>query len=178
MIKKHYIPNLIKCNNCIIKRVFPMKDNNLIEELILLYSKNEKHLYFFHKGDSNLIFNNVEDYIHYLYINKKMCYVLILSGKIVGCIEITHLSTDNDYLNYRTLSYWIDKSNIRKGIMFNALSSLENAFRKQALDYFEAYVDLKNEQSVNLLKKLNYTKVTRYSTMIPESGEIVDYCTF
>jgi L-amino acid N-acyltransferase YncA len=121
-----------------------------------------------------LLFKNIEDYLYYLGREKKLCYVILLSNKIIGCIEIGHLSIDNDSLKYRSLSYWIDESHTKKGIMFTALSALEDSFRSQNFDYLLSQVDSKNEPSIKLMEKLHYTVKTRYSSIRPKTGEIVE----
>jgi RimJ/RimL family protein N-acetyltransferase len=170
MNKKNRLPNNIQCEGFTIKKLIPKKDKKLFEELLLLYTKNKRHLHYWHREIPELFFKTTRAYIKYLNNQQLFCYVLILSEKVIGCIEIGKLTTDEDSYRCRSLSYWIDKKNKRKGIMFNALSSLEDAFRSLELDYFTADVSSENDPSYKLLEKLNYKKY-KFSFRISMGGK-------
>ena len=162
---KILLPNQMQCDAFTIKRIFPKKDIKLLEELLTLYSRNKKHLRFWHRDEPELLFNSTEDYLNYLTKNKLFCYVLLISGKVIGCIEIGHLYIDAFSFKYRCITFWVDKNYTRKGIMFNALSALENTFRSQNIDYLLADVDPKNKPSKKLLEELHYYVNTQHAYM-------------
>jgi Leucine-rich repeat (LRR) protein len=172
--KKSRLPKLIKRNDFLLQKLLPKEDTKLFEELMTLYAKNEAHIFFWHKKDADLNFKDTEDYLNYLHKEKKACYVILMSNKVIGCIEVGQLSTDNNSLKHRYLSFWIDESHARKGIMSTALCALEDSLCSKNLDYLMTNVDSKNEPSVKLMEKLNYTVKTRVSSMLPESGQIVE----
>jgi len=165
MSNKTLLPNRLQCNSFAIKRISPKKDIKLLEELLMLYSKNKKHLRFWQRGEPELLFNSTEDYLDYLTKSKLFCYVLLISGKIIGCIEIGHLYIDALSFKYRYITFWIDKYYTRKGIMFNALSNMEDTLRSQNIDYLLADVVPKNKPSKKLLEKLFYFIKTKHSYM-------------
>ena len=163
MSNKTLLPNRLQCNGFAIKRISPKKDIKLLEELLMLYSKNKKHLRFWQRGEPELLFNSTEDYLDYLTKSKLFCYVLLISGKIIGCIEIGHLYIDALSFKYRYITFWIDKYYTRKGIMFNALSNMEDTLRSQNIDYLLADVVPKNKPSKKLLEKLHYYTIHKYA---------------
>jgi hypothetical protein len=99
-----------------------------------------------------------------------MCFGIYNAGEITGCIEISRLFTDEDKIKYRTLTYWIDKNNVRKGIMYKCLKILERIFIKQELNVLTTEVDIKNVPSINLMKKLGF-KLFSTSFQISENGK-------
>jgi len=165
MPNKTLLPNRLQCNDFTIKRIFPKKDIKLLEELLMLYAENKKHLHFWHREKSEALFNSKEDYLNYLTKSKFFCYVLLISGKIIGCIEIGHLYIDASSFKYRYITFWLDKNYTSKGIMFNALSAMEDIFRSQNIDYLLADVVPNNKPSKKLLEKLFYYIKTRHSYM-------------
>jgi RimJ/RimL family protein N-acetyltransferase len=165
MTTKTRLPVRIQQGNFIIKRLSPKKDIKLLNELIRLHKKNKTHLHFWHNERPETIFNNLRKYLFYLDNSKYLCYAIIKSDRIVGCIEISHVHNDYDSNKYRYLSFWMDKANTGKGIMFNTLSIIEDTFRSLKLDYFLARVNDKNEPSVKLLEKLFYSIKTKYHGM-------------
>jgi Leucine-rich repeat (LRR) protein len=174
MQTKADLPNQFQCNGLSIKKISNKRDTKLLEELIVLYKKNRKHLLFWHRNETGLIFKNTEDYIKYLVKSRLVCYVVRSCKKIIGCIEISHIIVDDDSCKYRFITYWIDKNHKRMGIMFDALSIIENIFGIQQLDYIMAAVHSKNEPSIKLLDKLHYTIDYKYSYMSSNSNEISD----
>jgi RimJ/RimL family protein N-acetyltransferase len=165
MTTKTRLPVRIQHNDFIIKRLFSKKDIIMFNELIRLHKKNKTHLHFWHRERSETLFNNLKKYLNYLHNRKLLCYVIIKNDEIVGCIEISHVHNDYDSMKYRYLSFWMDGANAGKGIMFNALSVIEDTFRFLKLDYFLAQVDDKNEPSLKLLEKLFYSVKTKYHGM-------------
>jgi len=162
-MKRSRMPNLIKFDEGLaIKRLYPNKDSKLFNEFVDVYNNNYEHLRYWHRYISSLSFKNYNDYIFYLKASGLMCYTIILSGKIIGCIEVGYIEKDFANLKFRTLSYWIDKNQTRKGYMSKVLKSLENYFDILNLDYILADICNKNEPSKLLLDKFNYKKMYYY----------------
>lgn len=168
------LPSYIKKPEFIIKRLFPQKDMHLFYELIEVYKNNRKHLYFWHCEKEELIFNNSKEYISYLKYNKLLCYVIIINGKIIGCIEIGILFKDYQALKCRYLTFWLDKYNINKNIMFNALNYLIIKFKELNTDYFSASVNDKNIPCIKLFEKMGFYILTRISAMDVGNNIIVE----
>ena len=155
---KNYLKNTLKCNVFTIKKLFPKKDTRLFEELTAVYNKNYDHLYMWHRNNSEFSFNNKDELLNYLFKNKVLCFVLMISGKVIGFIGITNVSKDRDSIYNRHISYWIDKENARKGIMFNAISLLEKTSLFNNTHYLETSVYSENIASIKLLEKLKFKK--------------------
>jgi len=165
----NHLPDKINSANILIKRLNFNKELFLFNELMKLYKKNNKHLHLWHLNKIELNFNNIEAYIKYLKSSKLLCYVLINNKKVIGCIEVGKLSKCYESLKYRYLTFWLDEDNKRKYIMFKALSSLLDIFKTLNIDYIKVMVDDKNIASINLLKKLGFYILTKYSAMDIES---------
>jgi RimJ/RimL family protein N-acetyltransferase len=168
------LPNRLLANDIELKKISPKNDKECLEELLTVYSKNRKHLIFWHHGRKELVFKNIEDIKKHLRGNRLACYLLYSSGEIVGCIEIGRLSTDEENMKFRTLAYWTDKKHIRKGIMYNTLSMIEKTLLGQGLDFIKTEVDIGNEPSIKLMKKLNY-KTVSIAIQISESAETIGH---
>lgn len=151
-------------------RIFPEKDNKRLEDLLIIYNVNREHLSLWHHEWNELLFDSIDAIKEHLKKNRFFCYALYFSGKIIGCIEISHLSTINENMKYRILTYWIDKDNSRKGIMYNTLLLIEKKLFEKKLDFLMTEVDADNEPSIKLMKKLNY-KLFSVSWQISENGE-------
>src|SRR5215469_16287957 len=108
-MSKSRLPNQVKCGNFKIKRLFLEKDTLLLNELLLLYKKNNSHLYFWHKDEPKLQFKNITEYKNYLNSGKLFCYAIVLNERIAGCIELSYLSTDYISQKYRFITFWLDK---------------------------------------------------------------------
>jgi Leucine-rich repeat (LRR) protein len=171
MQNKVRLPNRFQCKDLTIKKVSNKKDSKLLEELLVLYKKNRKHLLFWHMNNKELFFKNHVDYTNYLANRKLTCYVIMTSKIIIGCIEISHIIIDDYSCKYRYITVWVEKSYTRMGIMFNTLSAIEKIFSIQQLDYILADVHSKNEPSIKLLDKLHYSIVYKYSYMSSNSNE-------
>jgi hypothetical protein len=103
------------------------KEDNIFKELLVLYKANREHLSHWHHGYKELLFKIINDIKNHLKKNKLMCYIIYKQNKIIGCIEVGRAAKTDDKLKCRTLSYWINKDNARKGIMYNCLSLLERS---------------------------------------------------
>ena len=165
-----YLPTRIFNEGIELIKISPTNDIEKLNNLLILYKKNKKHLIYWHHNFDELIFNDIEDIKRHLKKNNLMCYCIYISDKMVGCIEVGRLSTDYDGLKYRILTYWIDKNNIRKGIMYKILIKLEKIFNKQKINYIKTEIDVNNEPSIKLMEKLNY-KLFCISFQISNSGK-------
>jgi len=157
MITKHFLEK-IYIGKIVLKKISVKSDNVELSQLVSLYKKNKKHLFYWHHGFKQLLFNNTVDIINRIKKCRLICYTVYISNKIIGCIEITKIEKDLGKFNCRTLSFWIDKDNVRKGIMFNCLNTLEKYLNTQGTDVLCAEVNIDNTPSINLLEKSGYKK--------------------
>ena len=162
MNKVNRIKNYIKCDGYTIKRLYVKKDAKLLEDLTALFIKNIEHLYYWHGTLLEFQFKNMYDYIRYLRNYDVFCYVIIVSGKIIGFIGVSKLFNGQASLKYRFITYWIDKDHAGRGIMSSAISTLEETLAVNT-DYLRADAYSDNIASIMLLEKLNYIK--QYSSM-------------
>jgi RimJ/RimL family protein N-acetyltransferase len=146
------------------------KEDNIFKELFALYKKNRKHLSYWHHGNNELLFKSINDIKKHLKKNKLMCYIIYKQNKIIGCIEVGRASITDDKLKRRTLSYWINKDNIRKGIMYNCLSLFKNTLLENNTHILFAEVDIDNLPSKKLLEKLEF-KCISMCFQISENGK-------
>jgi RimJ/RimL family protein N-acetyltransferase len=165
------LPNQIMGVNFVLKKIFSNRDKSLLEELLCLYNENRRHLYYWHRNKKELLFTSVEAYINYLKEGHLFCYILQISSKIIGCLEISHLDTYGEAGKYRAITFWIGEKHTRKGIMLNALSILEKIFFEQKINFLMADIDPDNEPSINLIEKLHYYVFYKVGYFL-ENGEI------
>jgi RimJ/RimL family protein N-acetyltransferase len=151
------------------------KEDNIFKELLILYKANREHLSHWHHGYKELLFKSINDIKNHLNKNKLMCYIIYKQNKIVGCIEVGRASITDGKLKYRTLSYWINKDNARKGIMYNCLSLLEKSLLDKNACILRAEVDVENLPSIKLLEKLEFK---RFSICFQISGKGKTMCKF
>jgi len=174
MLKKN-MPKRIYENDIVLIKISCKNDNNILNELLALYKSNKDHLLYWHHGWNELFFNNINDLKNHLIKKHLICYAVYNFDKIIGCIEVGKLYTDEEKLKYRILTYWIDKDSVRKGIIFNCLKLLEKIFIAQELNVLTTEVDVKNIPSIKLMEKLKF-KLFSTCFQISENGETM--CTF
>ena len=162
----------IKCDGFSIKRIYPKKQPKLLEELTALYIKNKEHLFYWHGGNVEFDFKKPDDYASYLSNYNCMGYVILISGKIIGFIGITRISKRYTWLKGRYITYWIDKDHARQGIMYKALSALEESMRLSNTEYLKANVYVDNKASIGLLEKLNFKRIVSFNFFVNESSTI------
>ena len=114
------------------------------------------HLSHWHHGCKELLFKNINDIKDYLNKNRLICYIIYKQNKILGCIEVGRPTITDENLKYRTLSYWIDKDNARKGIMYNCLKLLEKILIEKNNKILYTEVDVENIPSIKLMQKLEF----------------------
>ena len=165
-------PKRFYFGDIILKKISTKSDDAVIAEIFNLYRNNRKHLFYWHHGLKQLSFMNTADMVNRIKKCRLKCYTICMSGKIIGCIEITRLERDSDNTTYRNLSFWVDKNNVRKGIMNNCLKALENHFVAQDIDALYAEVNTENLPSINLLKKLGY-KNRSASFLLSDDGALL-----
>jgi RimJ/RimL family protein N-acetyltransferase len=151
------------------------KEDNIFKELLILYKANREHLSHWHHGYKELLFKSINDIKNHLNKNKLMCYVIYKQNEIVGCIEVRRATTTDDKLKCRTISYWINKDNMRKGIMYNCLSLLEKTLLDKNTYILLAEVVVENIPSIKLLEKLEFK---RFSVCFQISGNGKTMCKF
>jgi RimJ/RimL family protein N-acetyltransferase len=151
------------------------KEDNIFKELLVLYKANREHLSHWHHGYKELLFKSINDIKNHLSKNKLMCYIIYKQNKIVGCIEVGRAAKTDDKLKCRTLSYWINKDNTGKGIMYNCLSLLEKTLLEKNTSNLLAEVVAGNLPSIKLLEKLEFK---RFSVCFQISGKGKTMCKF
>jgi RimJ/RimL family protein N-acetyltransferase len=156
--KTNRFPNGFIIGNLTLKKISAKNDDTLLMELLNLYKSNRKHLFYWHHGIKQLLFKNVLDIVKRMQKNRLICYAIYDPIKIVGYVEITRLEKDEKGKKCRSLSFWIDKNNVRKGIMQKCLTVLEKHLLSQGVDNLCAEVDMANIPSINLLEKLGYKR--------------------
>jgi RimJ/RimL family protein N-acetyltransferase len=170
MLNRKYLPRRIFNENIELIRISLKNDDDKLNELLVLYKGNKDHLMYWHHGWNELLFNNIMEIKNHLNRNHLMCYCLYNSGKMIGCIEISKLSRDEEKLKFRIITYWIDRKYTRKGIMYDALKLLEEFFLSQEVNFIKTEVDVNNKPSIGLMKKLGY-KLFCISFQISMSGK-------
>ena len=170
MENSNRLQNYFKCDGFSIKRIFTEKDVKSFEELNALYVKNKEHLYYWHGDDPEFDFKISDDYIRYLKNYNLLCYVVLVSGRIIGFVGITKLVCNNSSRNFRHITYWIDKDNAGHGIMYRTLSALEESLRFTKTDYLIANVYGENKASIRLLEKLNFEKKFTFIGLIGDKA--------
>jgi RimJ/RimL family protein N-acetyltransferase len=175
MLKKIRLPKIVNNGNIKLIKISLKNDSKILDELIGLYKNNKEHLLYWHHEWEELLFDNINDLKEHAKRNKVICYAIYFLNKITGCIEIGRLLNDEEKLNYRILTYWVDENYTRRGIAYNSLKLFEAIFYDQKLNYLITQVDIKNEPSINLMKKLGY-KTFSISWQISENGETM--CNF
>jgi len=154
------------------------KEDGIFKDLLILYKRNREHLSHWHHGYKELLFKGINDIKNHLYKNKLMCYIIYKQNKMIGCIEVGRSSLTDDKLKYRTLAYWIDKDNTRKGIMSNCLFLLEKSLLGKNTNYLLTEVDVDNLPSKKLMEKLEF-KCFSMCFKISEKGETMsEFYTF
>jgi len=156
MIKR--FPKKFFIDNIILKKVSIQNDEKILNELLSLYKKNRKHLFYWHHRMEQLLFENIDDITDHIKKCQLICYAIYNMNKIIGCIEINKLNKDEESKTYRTISYWVDRDNARKGIMYNCLKILEKYFVSQGINILCADVNMENIPSINLLEKSGFKK--------------------
>jgi RimJ/RimL family protein N-acetyltransferase len=136
-----------------------MENNDKLNDLLCVFKNNIEHLFYWLRPFFVITFNHIYEIKNYYKKNEDICYAIFYNSKIIGCINIGKLEEDEEKLSYRTISYWIDKNHVRKGIMYNCLKSFEKIFKDNALDYIMASIQEKNIPSVNLVKKMGFEKL-------------------
>ena len=155
-----------------LKKISSKCDDAIITEIFNLYRNNKKHLFYWHHGLKQLLFRNTSDMVYRIKKCRLICYAIFNLDKMVGCIEFTKVGKDFKNIKYRNLSFWVDKNNVRKGIMYNCLKALENHFALQDINVLNADVNTENMPSINLLKKLGY-KNQSASFLLSDDGELL-----
>jgi len=174
-VKKGKLPKKICVNDITLFKVSLKNDNNILNELLELYTKNKKHLLYWHHEWKELLFKNIIGIKKHLTKKKLICYVIYYFDKIIGCLEISKLYTDNEKFKCRDLSYWIDKSSVKKGIMYKCLNLFEKIFIEQKLNALTADIDAENIPSIKLVEKLNFK---RFSASFVISADAKTACHF
>ncbi|MCL2128755.1 MAG: GNAT family N-acetyltransferase [Treponema sp.] len=151
------IKNYFHCDGLTIKRIYPKRDFLSFEELTVLYINNKDHLFFWHGGLPEFDFKGPDDYVNYLEKYDLMCYVIKISGKIIGFVGITKLFMDFFKNKYRYITYWINKNYAGQGIMQKAITSIEESICINT-DYLKADVYTENKASIKLLEKLKFNR--------------------
>jgi len=177
-VRKNKLPKKICENDIALFKVSLKNDNNIFNELLKLYKKNIEHLLYWHHEHKELLFKNIEDIKKYLIKQKLMCYVIYSFDKMIGYIEITKLYTDYDKLICRDLAYWIDKSCVKKGIMFNCLKLMEKIFIEHKLNALKADIDAENIPSIKLIEKLNYKRCSASFVISADAKTACHYYTY
>ena len=161
MQKTGLLPKKICINEEIdIIKISMKNDDNKLNNILCVFRDNLEHLEFWTRPSNELLFNTIDDIKrHY---KNTTCYAILYDNKIIGCIDISKVKIDENKLHFRSISYWIDKNYLRKGIMFKCLKSLEELFMDHGLDYLCDYVEEINIPSVKLLEKLGYKAFVIY----------------
>jgi len=175
-MRKLLLPKHIIKDNITLKKVSLNNDFEILEEIYKLYNENTEHLIYWHHNIKSLLFKNNMHLRSYLEINKLTCYAIYYENILTGYFEIGRLFQHNKQ-KYRSISFWIDKNYIRKGIMYNALIMMEVILREGKVNILTANVDMANKPSINLMEKLNFKNISA-SFLISENGESIDYYTF
>lgn len=175
-MKRIRLPNRIKTDGFTLQRLLPKRDSALFEQLVEIYNNNIEHLIYWHRNINALLFKTGNDYITYLKQGNLMCYAVIISGKVTGCIEVGYISKDYEKLKYRVLTYWIDKNFTRKHIISKTVNIFENYFNMQNLDYISADICANNIASKTFLEKNNFLELYRYNSFFyPFEGGYASY---
>jgi RimJ/RimL family protein N-acetyltransferase len=175
MAKTRRLPKKICVEDMEIQKLSMKNDDAKLNELLCVLKSNIEHLLFWIRpvSFSGLEFNNVDDLKKYY--KKYICYAIFHKGKIIGCIDIGKIKTDEEKLSYRQLSYWIDKKHARKGIMYKCLNSFEKIFHDHGLDYIMATIEENNVPSVNLVIKLGFDDVSLFTFFVNEEKGTTSY---
>jgi RimJ/RimL family protein N-acetyltransferase len=163
------LPQKISEEDIELIKIIPDKDDKQLEELLLVYKRNRKHLYFWHHEQKELLFSTTDDIKKYIKKGRVSFYMLYFSGKIIGSIELGPLYTEEN-LKYRNLAYWIDEEYTRKGIIYKSLLLIEEILFKQELDGLSVKTDTENKPAIHLIQKLNY-KFESMGMLLSMSGE-------
>jgi RimJ/RimL family protein N-acetyltransferase len=158
-MSKKKLPKQIREGDIVLVKI-SLKEDNIIGELLTLYKNNREHLSYWHHGWNELIFNNIDELKMHLKKNRLLCYIIYDLDKIIGCIEVGRLFTDEEKMKHRILTYWIDKDNVRKGIIYKSLKKFEKIFINQELNVLITEVDVGNIPSINLMRKLEYQLIS------------------
>ena len=169
MITKRF-PERISIGGITLKKVSANNENDVHKELLHLYKINRNHLFYWHHEIKELLFNSTADIINHIRKYRLICYAVYYCTKISGYIEITKPERDEDDKKCRTLSFWVDKDNVRKGIMYACLKALEKHFIAQGTDVLCADTDADNISSISLLEKSGYKKYMA-SFLVPSDGK-------
>jgi RimJ/RimL family protein N-acetyltransferase len=170
MSNENRLPNRLIGNTVELKKISLKNDKARLEELLVLFKKNREHLLLWHHGWKELLFDNMKKIKMYIKENKLFWYGIYAAEKIIGCLEISHLLTNDKNLKFRRLSYWIDKDYTRKGIMYNVLSITEKMLSEKRLDFIMVEIDIDNKPSINLVQKLNY-KLWSFAWLVSKNGK-------
>ena len=154
-IKRHF-PKIVTVDELQLIKITNNNRNIILIELLSVYQNNFDHLRYWHHGWKELNFKNVNEIKKYIRKSRLVVYVICKNKKIIGYLEINRMRKDDENTKYRDLSYWIDKNHTRKGIMYKCLLFMEKIFLEQGINILQTQIDMKNEPSINLMKKLGF----------------------
>jgi len=170
MVIKRHFPKIVTADDLQLIKITNDNRNVILDELFYVYQNNFDHLKYWHHGWKELIFKNVSEIKKYIRKSHLVVYVICKNKKIIGCMEINRMRKDDENNKYRDLSYWIDKNHTRKGIMYKCLLFMDKIFLEQGINILQTQIDMKNEPSINLMKKLGFRQFCA-SFMISKDGK-------